>query len=234
MKWVAAMGRKGGVGKTTAALSLAAHWARKGRQVLLIDLDPQGSLTLAAGATPDGAALADAIAGHGAAPEPVQTGLAGLTILPGGAELEGVTPARTLRGLVADAAADLVVVDCPPGHATLDRLAADAADVALVCCEAHRLAVAGAARVIEELRRRQPPPAIAIVLGRMDDRRGLDKTAPDLLAGAFGVPVWKMRQDALLAMAMNAGAMPLSLGRAAEDAAWIAGWVESVKVNLRK
>lgn len=228
--WVACMGRKGGVGKTTAALTLAAHWTRLGRRVVLMDLDPQGSLTLAAGAVPDGAALADAIAGHGAAPEPVQTVLPGLAILAGGAELEGITPTQTLRGLVADAAADIVIVDCPPGHAALDRLAADAADAVLVCCEAHRLAVAGAARVIEDMRRRSPAPAVAVLLGRMDDRRGLDKAAPDLLAGAFGVKVWKMRQDAALAMAMNAGAMPPASGRAAEDAAVVAAWIEGAKL----
>lgn len=221
---VAVMGRKGGVGKTTMALALAAHWARTDMRVLLVDLDPQGSATLAAGAVPDGAALAGAIAGLTPVPVPVQTDLPGLDLLPGGAELEGVTAVRAITELVP-AEVDVVIIDCPPGHSALDRLAADAADAVLVCCEAHRLAIAGAARAIEEIRGRNPAPACALVLGRLDDRRALDRTAPELLAGAFGLPVFPMRQDSTLALAMNAGAMPPTHGRAADDVAAVAGWL---------
>lgn len=57
-RWLAIVGRKGGSGKTALALGLAAHYARAGRRVLLVDLDPQGSGTLALGADAGGEALA--------------------------------------------------------------------------------------------------------------------------------------------------------------------------------
>ena len=53
-RWIAVVGRKGGSGKTALALGLAAHYARKGARVLLLDLDPQGSASLALGADADG------------------------------------------------------------------------------------------------------------------------------------------------------------------------------------
>ena len=63
------------------------------------------------------------------------------------------------------------------------------------------------------------------MLGRVDVRRGLDLAAPELLAGAFNVPVMPIRQDAALSQALNAGKMPPAHGRAAEDIAKIAAWI---------
>ncbi len=56
--WIAVAGRKGGVGKTTLAWALATRYAGAGRRVLLVDMDPQASASLAAGAAPGGACLA--------------------------------------------------------------------------------------------------------------------------------------------------------------------------------
>jgi cellulose biosynthesis protein BcsQ len=119
-----------------------------------------------------------------------------------------------------------VLVDCPPGHADLDRLALQAADVVLACTEAHRLGIAGAARVLDEARAKKPRPRCALVLSRVDERRGLDRAAPDLLAGAFAVPVLTVRQDSALALALNAGGLPPATGRAAEDLEAVAGWID--------
>lgn len=225
---VAVMGRKGGTGKTTLALCLAAAWTRKGRRVLLADLDPQGSASLALGLTADGERAAAVLAGMPAgenAPYVAFTACPSLSVLPGGPALETLTDPRPLRDTLATDA-DFILVDCPPGHPALDRVAMQAADVALVCCEPHRLAIAGAARVLSEAAARKPaPPACAVVLGRMDPRRGLDRAAPDLLAGAFAAPVLSVRTDAGLAAAMNAGKLPPETGRAAEDVEAVARWI---------
>ena len=227
--FIAIVGRKGGVGKSALTLGLAAHYARKGARVLLVDLDPQGSASLALGAEATGEHLAAVLAGA-AAPETVQyctfSKCPPLGLLPGGPALEGIAAPRPLREVLAAVDADLVLMDCPPGHADLDRLALGAADIVLACCEPHRLAIAGAARVLDEARAMQPRPRCALVLGRMDDRRGLDRAAPDLLAGAFAVPVLALRQDAALAGALNVGGLPPASGRAADDLEAVARWIE--------
>lgn len=230
-RWIAIVGRKGGTGKTSLALGLSAHYSRAGRRVLVIDLDPQGSATLAAGAAPSGAELSAVLKGNAEPlPAPVVDNMA---ILAGGPELEALDAPLPLRDALAGVVADLVLVDCPPGHAHLDRLAMDAADVVLACCEPHRLAIAGAARVLDEARAGRHAPRCAVVLGRMDERRGLDRAAPDLLAGAFGLPVLPIHQDAGLALAMNAGGLPPTHGRAAEDLAAIAHWIDTERRGTR-
>ena len=231
-RWIAIVGRKGGSGKTALALGLAAHYARAGRRVLLVDLDPQGSASLALGADATGADLAAVLRGDTApAPASISEGLA-LSLLAGGPELENLAdPAPLRQSLNYDhegnaLAVDVVLIDCPPGHADLDRLALQAADVVLAACEPHRLGIAGAARVLDEARALKPRPRCALVLGRMDERRGLDRAAPDLLAGAFAVPVLTVRQDSHLADALNAGRLPPATGRAADDLAAVAAWIE--------
>ena len=223
-RWISVVARKGGVGKTTCALGLAARYARQGLRVLVVDLDPQASATLAAGAGEAAEHLAEVLAGR-TAPEPVPVWDL-LAVLPGGPDLEHLDAPRPLREVLAAVEADVVLVDTPPGHSTLSALALDAADIVLVAAEPHAMAVAGTARVLEEARARRPAPRCAIVLARMDERRGLDRGAPDLLAAAFGVPVLAVHQDAALAAALNAGKVPPAHGRATEDLEAVAAWID--------
>jgi len=222
---IACCGRKGGSGKTALALSLAGAYARKGLRVLLVDLDPQGSASLVLGADASGADLCRVLAGHADAETVTcDTIFDGLALLPGGPDLEDLDGCEDLRACLP--AADVVLVDCPPGHTRLDRLGIDAADVVLACCEPHRLGIAGAARVLDEAGGRNPAPLRALVLARVDERRGLDKTAPDLLADAFKLPVFTVRQDAALAGALNDGNLPPATGRAADDVARLCRWIK--------
>lgn len=221
--FIAVVGRKGGTGKTTLALSLGAHYSRKGSRVLLVDLDPQGSATLTLGNEPSGAGLVACLQNE-APPDPVQVAES-FELLAGGPEIVTMPQTTDLRAALANVPADVVLLDCPPGHAELDWLAMRAAHVVLDCCEPHRMAIAGAARVLDEIRAHKHKPRCAVIISRMDERRGLDRAAPELLAGAFALPVFCVRQDAGLAAAMNAGALPPAHGRAAEDVEKIARWV---------
>ena len=228
-RWLAIVGRKGGSGKTALALGLAAHYARAGRRVLLVDLDPQGSASLALGSDAEGEHLAAVLSGT-TAPEMVTyvtfSNCPPLGLLPGGPALEALTAPRPLRDVLGLLSADVVLMDCPPGHAALDRLALQAADVVLAATEPHRLGIAGAARVLDEARAVRPRPRCALVLCRVDERRGLDRAAPELLAGAFAVPVLTVRQDTRLADALNAGRLPPAGGRAADDLEAVAEWID--------
>jgi chromosome partitioning protein len=222
-RWITIAGRKGGVGKSSCALALASHYVRAGKSVLIVDLDPQGSAGLALGADITGEALRSALVGE-QPPQPHRVS-DGLDILPGGPALALCEDALALRSVLSDLPHDVILSDCPPGNAHLDRLAIQAADILLACCESHRMAVAGASRVIEEARAIDPSPRCALVLGRLDVRRNLDAAAPELLAGALNVPVMTIRQDAVLSQALNAGQLPPGHGRAAEDIAKIAAWI---------
>jgi chromosome partitioning protein len=225
-RWVAVVGRKGGVGKTTLALGLAGRYARTGQRPLLVDLDPQASATLAMGQGPDGEQLAAALQGD-APPAPVA--LAWLDLLAGGQGLAQLAAPLPLRDVLAGLSADVVLVDCPPGHVVLDALAMAAADVVLVASEANPWAIAGAARVLEDARALRPAPRCALVLGRMDGRRTSDRMARDLLAGAFGVPLLTIRQDAALAAGLAGGGMGPGSGRGAGDLAAVAAWIDRGK-----
>jgi len=193
-------GRKGGVGKTSLSLLLAALYQNMGLRVLLADLDPQASASLCLGVNPS-----DTCAG---AVEP----------------FPGLHVAACLDRVPS---VDVVLVDCPPGLLDVDRAALAVADVVLACSEAHRLAVAGAARVLAEVKDRNPAPACALVLGRVDLRRALDRTAPDMLAAAFGVPVFTIGQDTALASALNAATLPPVRCRSALDAALVLDWIQT-------
>jgi chromosome partitioning protein len=233
-KRIVIAGRKGGTGKTALCLGLAAVFLRMGRRVLVVDLDPQGSASLALGAAADGEHLAAVLNGT-AAPEPAEVA-GGLLLLAGGPALETLADPRPLLDALAKRSGDdatfpdwprpdVVLVDCPPGHPTLDRLALAAADAVLVAAEPHRLAIAGAARVLDEAKALRPRPRCAVVLGRLDPRRGLDRAAPELLAGAFNATVLAIHQDTALAAALNAGGLPPEHGRAADDLRAVAAWL---------
>ena len=106
---LALCGQKGGAGKTTAAVAIAVEMAARGRRVLLVDLDPQGSLRTW------GDVAAEAKAEHTP------------TVVALGAGVHRHLPPLT-------DAYDATVIDCPPAQGELQRAAMMLADVALLPC----------------------------------------------------------------------------------------------------
>lgn len=166
---VAVANQKGGIGKTTTTLALGAAFADRGQRVLLVDLDPQGSLSMAAGFEPDRldqtvyTVMTDYLKTFEAVPlEPVvQTVSAGLHLLPANidlaaAEFELVTAVRreyVLANVLAVAAPiyDLIVIDCPPSLGLLTINALTAATAVVIPVIPEYLAVRGLGALLQSI-----------------------------------------------------------------------------------
>jgi len=167
---VAVANQKGGVGKTTTAINLAASLAVAERRVLLIDLDPQSNLTSGVGqkgkAGPAGT-IYDAITAPDLVSDPqpfiIPTAVDGLMLMPSdrqltGAEIEMVPlPHREerLRTLIASVRDqyDYVFIDCPPSLGLLTLNALVAADAVLIPLHCEYFALEGLADLVATIRR---------------------------------------------------------------------------------
>lgn len=182
MRTIAIINRKGGCGKTTTAVGLAAALGESGRRTLLIDLDPQGSASswLAMGAT-DRREVFEAFLGtQDLADLAVPTRAAGVDVVPASSWL--VTAERSLQVDLALGAIraigrlpeawDFVLVDCPPTLAYLASAALCGCHEAVLPLQPHGLDASGIEPVIDEMARvrRQLNPGLVltgIVVGRV-------------------------------------------------------------------
>jgi chromosome partitioning protein len=164
MRRIAVFNQKGGVGKTTTAVNLAAALAACGQRILLIDLDPQAHATLHVGlAAAEGReSIYDVLTGHRPLDTVIQPAGENLWIVPShidlaAAELElaDVTARETLlRDKLADITGsyDYVFIDCPPSLGILTINALVAVDEVLLPLQPHFLALHGLSKLLETIR----------------------------------------------------------------------------------
>jgi chromosome partitioning protein len=189
---LAVINQKGGVGKTTTTVNLGAALARRGRRVLLVDLDPQANLTIHVDRRPDLASptitnvlleektLADVI---------VPAAADGLFVVPADTSLGGIEQVLANRigreTILRDAfealaaagspAFDDVLLDCPPSLGVLSANALVAADEVVVPIQAEYFSLQGMAKLTEVVdlvrRRLNPKLRIRSILPCMVDLR---------------------------------------------------------------
>ena len=182
MPIIAVSNQKGGVGKTTSTLNLGAALREMGKSVLLVDLDPQGSLTVAAGVVDVDAislSIGDLLMARAqGAPQDITRAIiqtpAGLDMVPGNgmlsaAELTLATAMARESALLATLKPaleryDYILIDCLPSLGLIAINALRASDGVVIPVQADFLAVQGLAQILETIGavREQLNPALVV------------------------------------------------------------------------
>lgn len=161
---IAVLNQKGGVGKTTSTINLAAYLAKQGKSVLIVDLDPQGNATSGIGVDKHNLeSTTYDILFSTDSPEATikETAITNVSILPANAQLAAAEvdlAAETEREYRLKKALqmldyDFVLIDCPPSLGLLSINALTAADFVLVPVQAEYYALEGLSQLLEIIQR---------------------------------------------------------------------------------
>jgi chromosome partitioning protein len=206
-KVIAVVNQKGGVGKTTTTINVAAQLATAEKPVLLIDLDPQGNATSGLGLNKESIAastyevlcqdapLAGAI---------VETRVPGLFILPtnanlAGAEVDLVQMARRefqLQKALATTSYAYIIIDCPPSLGLLTVNALTAASDVLIPVQAEYYALEGLSQLLNTVQRVRQTlnPSLALMgvaITMFDKRTSLSEQVLHEIRNYFGEKLFK-------------------------------------------
>jgi chromosome partitioning protein len=210
-KVIAVANQKGGVGKTTTAVNLAACVAALGKRVLLFDLDPQANATSALGLEKtEGASAYHPLLGEGALLEKIQnSAFERLSVIPSemdmcGADIELarvdnhlMRVTQALQPVLGSDRFDLVLIDCPPSLGVLTLNAFAAADGLLVPLQCEYFALEGVSmlnRILTQLRDNGVNPRLellGVVMTMFDSRTKLANQVVSEVREHFGERVFE-------------------------------------------
>ncbi len=201
--------QKGGVGKTTTCVNLAAGLARIGQRVLLVDLDPQGNATMGSGVDKRALVLSvyDVLLGEATVAEAaVQAEACGYHVLGANRELAGAEielvgldqrEQRLKQALAAVAADyDFVLIDCPPSLSLLTLNGLCAANGVIVPMQCEYFALEGVSDLVNTIKQvranlNRELKVIGLLRVMFDARTMLQKQVSDQLFEHFGDEVFQ-------------------------------------------
>ena len=202
---IAVLNQKGGVGKTTTTINLAAYLAKAGHSVLVADLDPQGNSTSGLGLDKQnlGSTLYDVLFSRAKLDESVQKINNKLFVLPSnadlaGAEVELVSAAgreTQLRRILAGLDYEYILIDCPPSLGLLTINALTAAHSVLIPVQAEYYALEGLSQllsIIQQVRTALNPglDIIGVLITLYDSRNSLSEQVKKELENYFGAKLF--------------------------------------------
>jgi chromosome partitioning protein len=158
--------QKGGVGKTTSAISLGAYLAEKGKSTLLVDFDSQANLSSGVGAVSGKPGVYELISGSASIDEVIQTtATPNLSVIPASIDLSGAAVElieQDERDYFLKKALepvrnryDFILIDCPPSLGVLTLNGMVAADAALIPMQTEYFAIEGLALLLQTIKRIQ-------------------------------------------------------------------------------
>lgn len=226
MRIIATANAKGGSGKTTTAVNLGAALGEIGKRVLLIDLDPQCSLTHWYGITDAGEDMLDLFDGKKRLVDLVwEADAPGVDVVPSCGALAGfelrlsreIGAETLLRGQLSQLPVDTwdyILIDAPPTFGLLTLNVLTAAHEVLVPVEAHYMALAGVGELeatVDRVHRLNADLTVTGILPCRVSRTRLASEVVEALRGHYGSLVYRtiIRENVRLAEAPSSG-MPIT------------------------
>jgi chromosome partitioning protein len=225
---VAVSNEKGGVAKTTTTLSLGAALAELGKKVLLIDMDPQGNLTLALGVHPSSLEHTSAEVLLDSKPlmeNRLATNIVNVDLIPANSAVENVEQVlpvyinyttRLKAAIEAEPIPyDMILIDCPPSLGAVTINALTAADLLIIPTQAEYFsayALRDMMNIIRQVRAEDNPNlAYRILITLLDQRNRTHRNIHEQLDRTFGEGLFKttieidtkLRESPILGMAIN-------------------------------
>ena len=225
MKTVALLNQKGGTGKTTSTVNIGAGLARKGKKILLVDIDPQAGLTYSCGIAAHDldSTIYELIKGEAMLEDVLIDSRRGLHLIPANVSLSGadIDQAETagreflLKEALTNVTSvnpDYILIDCPPSLGLLSLMSLTYVGEVYIPLQAEYLALQGLARLTEtvEMVRGRLNPGLeisGILATRFDSRKVLNREVLAKIQEHFGAKVFKttIRENISLAEAPSYG-----------------------------